>query len=308
MNYRNGFTYAANITVLTFALILFNVLDDNKEQFRILCLIALSIGSCSSLFYMFTIAEVRLTKEAAHYDAIYKRAQLGGNAPTTDGQKKKAKDVGEWLSDWNFYIHGIVYMVVRIAVNTTMTVQPFYLNLVTGYEVTEAQPTPVQLAIVPLLSYISSLIFSVFFQAKMTRCLRNRFLPMLISILIIIVSSAPLAFLNDDETWRNLVYPLSALQGIGMAIMLNTATSLISDVIGNDAENSAFVYGCYSLFDKFANGGLLFWIIDSYSDNGDALKYIMAFVPILCSILAYVLTFIGNKYFSHKLAKITGIK
>jgi len=35
--------------------------------------------------------------------------------------------------------------------------------------------------------------------------------------------------------------------------MLNTATSLISDVIGSDAENSAFVYGCYSLFDKFAN-------------------------------------------------------
>ncbi len=46
-----------------------------------------------------------------------------------------------------------------------------------------------------------------------------------------------------------------------MAIMLNTATSLISDVIGNDSENSAFVYGCYSLFDKFANGALLYWII-----------------------------------------------
>lgn len=47
--------------------------------------------------------------------------------------------------------------------------------------------------------------------------------------------------------------------------MLNTSTSLISDVIGNDAENAAFVYGMYSLFDKGANAGVLFWIVGSYS-------------------------------------------
>jgi hypothetical protein len=36
--------------------------------------------------------------------------------------------------------------------------------------------------------------------------------------------------------------------------MLNTGTSLISDVLGKDNESAAFVYGVYSLFDKFANG------------------------------------------------------
>lgn len=91
--------------------------------------------------------------------------------------------------------------------------------------------------------------------------------------------------------------------------MLNTATSLISDVIGNDSENSAFVYGTYSLFDKFANGILLFWIIAAgLLNEPEALKIIMAFVPILCSIIAFALTWAGNKFFSHKLAKITGIK
>jgi apolipoprotein N-acyltransferase len=90
--------------------------------------------------------------------------------------------------------------------------------------------------------------------------------------------------------------------------MLNTATSLIGDVIGKDAENSAFVYGCYSLFDKFANGALLFWMINSYSDEADALKVIMAIVPTLCAIFAYILVYIGQKYYSHRLAKITGIR
>ena len=142
----------------------------------------------------------------------------------------------------------------------------------------------------------------------MTRCLRNRLLPMLLSIVVIVASSAPLAFLGQNE-YSYLVYPFSALQGIGMAIMLNTATSLISDVIGNDSENSAFVYGCYSLFYKFANGALLYWIIAAYSeDHPDTLKWIMAIVPIICSILAFVFVFIVNKFYSNKMAKITGIQ
>jgi len=53
--------------------------------------------------------------------------------------------------------------------------------------------------------------------------------------------------------------------------MLNTSTSLISDVIGNDSQNAAFVYGVYSLFDKLANGSLLFFMVAAYSDNVKAL-------------------------------------
>ena len=90
--------------------------------------------------------------------------------------------------------------------------------------------------------------------------------------------------------------------------MLNTATSLISDVIGNDTANSAFVYGCYSLFDKFANGFLLQNMIAYFSDDVTALKYIVSLTPIACSFMTYILTYIGNKYFSSKMAKITGIK
>ena len=77
VNYRNGFSYAANITILSFALILFSVLDDNINQFRYLCFIALFIGSFSSIFYILTIKEVRLTQEAKDYDAIYKREIMG---------------------------------------------------------------------------------------------------------------------------------------------------------------------------------------------------------------------------------------
>jgi hypothetical protein len=90
--------------------------------------------------------------------------------------------------------------------------------------------------------------------------------------------------------------------------MLNTATSLISDVIGSDGANSAFVYGVYSLFDKFANGFLLYFIVANYAQNDTGLRYILGLAPIICSILAYFFTYIGQKFYSHKMAKITGIK
>jgi len=61
-----------------------------------------------------------------------------------------------------------------------------------------------------------------------------------------------------------LVYVCQAILGVGLAIMLNTATSLISDVIGNSDGAGAFVYGAYSLFDKVANGILLYWITVSF--------------------------------------------
>ena len=142
----------------------------------------------------------------------------------------------------------------------------------------------------------------------MTRYLRNRILPMLVSVVLILVSSTPLYFLNSEPSIRWLVYPLAALQGVGIAIMLNTATSLISDVIGNDSENSAFVYGSYSLFDKFANGALLYYVIKEYSNDASALKFVMSFVPTIASASALILVYLGQKFFSHKLAKITGVR
>jgi MFS family permease len=132
--------------------------------------------------------------------------------------------------------------------------------------------------------------------------------PMLVAIVIIAATSIPLVYLPAETNARYLVYPFVAVQGVGLAIMLNTATSLISDVIGSDAESSAFVYGVYSLFDKFSNGFLLFYIVATYPNDDEALRYIIGFAPIICAVLAYLLTFIGQKYFSHKLAKITGIR
>lgn len=107
-----------------------------------------------------------------------------------------------------------------------------------------------------------------------------------------------------------MVYPLSFIQGIGLIIMINTATSLISDVVGDDTENSAFVYAMYSLFDKISAATILFVVIKEYSEGQPtALKWCVALIPIIGSGCALFLCYIGDKFYSHKLARqITGVK
>ena len=89
---------------------------------------------------------------------------MHGDLPVVE---KKAvsggKTTGDWLRDCNFYLHGLVYTMARVAMVTTISIQPFYLTLVTGFETSIEKPTPIQLALVPLCSFLSSLVFSIFF-------------------------------------------------------------------------------------------------------------------------------------------------
>ncbi len=87
--------------------------------------------------------------------------------------------------------------------------------------------------------------------------------------------------------------------------MLNTATSLISDVIGKDADSSAFVYGAYSFFDKVANGVIIFIITSNYNHNDEALRWIIGMTPIICSISAFALTYLGKILYSERLARLS---
>ena len=75
--------------------------------------------------------------------------------------------------------------------------------------------------------------------------------------------------------------------------MLNLSTALISDLIGRDTTSAAFVYGAYSLFDKFANGILLFWLVAAYADQREPLSWIMAVVPTSCAVFCALGTWIG---------------
>jgi hypothetical protein len=64
-----------------------------------------------------------------------------------------------WFKEGQFYVYGIVYTLVRMAVNVVMTVQSFYLINVLKFEKTPKYPSPLAVALTPLFSYLLSLVF-----------------------------------------------------------------------------------------------------------------------------------------------------
>ena len=70
-------------------------------------------------------------------------------------------------------------------------------------------------------------------------------------------------------------------------------------MIGKHESSSAFVYGCYSFFDKLANGLILFFMTAYMLDEDHVtqIQLTMGLTPILCSIFAYVATVLGSKLY-----------
>ena len=118
-----------------------------------------------------------------------------------------------------------------------------------------------------------------------------------------IISSLPLYFLTVNVAW--IVYPIAIVQGVGTAILLNTSTSIISDVVGQDNTSSAFVYGFYSFMDKLANGIIISWLVAVYSEEEGPLRWIISMLPIISCSSALLCSWIATKLYSNRMAKIS---
>lgn len=126
---------------------------------------------------------------------------------------------------------------------------------------------------------------------------------MLVAIILTAAGSIPIFFLNKDS--RIGIFFCAPVVQVGLAIMINTSTSLISDVIGKDAESSAFVYGFYSFMDKIANGIAIERVLKLFEKDETGLKVIMAGLPIFCSLIAFLLTYLGKFLYADKLARLS---
>ena len=112
------------------------------------------------------------------------------------------------LKEPNFYIAGTVYILIRVAINVSSSVLNFYIYNVLKIKGTPENPNTIEIALVPLVSYIIQLIFSAFFMKKITKRLKNRFLLILLAIIFLAAGYVPLLFLNEDKKIRWLIYPL----------------------------------------------------------------------------------------------------
>ena len=173
VNGRNIFTYAANIFMLITSLIFFLTIASGPLCFRLLTIVCLSCGGITTIFYVISIKETQLSALALEYDKRFKAKVTGNhvnllNQTNIAKKESKGKTPADWLKECQFYLFGFVYMFARLALNCNATMMPFYLISVTQFNPLPGLATSPVIALVPLLTYISSLLFTLFLQKKIT--------------------------------------------------------------------------------------------------------------------------------------------
>lgn len=157
--------------VLLVALALFDLLDDSRLQFMVLVLSLLSLGVVINIVFLIFIREKELCQIA---DASYKELgamllasrmspELSPSPKTRMMRMKKRVTLKDWLKKPQLYWIGILYNMARLMSNYTTTMVAFYLVYVIniGEMVEDVTKTPWQLALVPLVMYIASVIASL---------------------------------------------------------------------------------------------------------------------------------------------------
>ena len=66
-------------------------------------------------------------------------------------------------------------------------------------------------------------------------------------------------FIMNDSIWTPIMLYIGMfIQGCGMANMMNSSTSLVSEMIGQDDEASAIVFASFNIIESFSNGGVAY--------------------------------------------------
>ena len=114
---------------------------------------------------------------------------------TKEQREEGGKSPMDWLKECQFYLFGLVYTFARIALNINATMMPFFMVGVLGFEAELTGISPA-IAAVPLITYSSSLLFTLYLQEYIIRRFANRLIPMIMALVVICIGSFPLLFIN----------------------------------------------------------------------------------------------------------------
>lgn len=192
-----------------------------------------------------------------------------------------------WMKKPDFYYYIIVYMFVRLSINITSTIIPFYMELVLGYPKTEDGGTPYEITVCLLISTLGSIFNSIILQKFIegkSNTGNKRIVLIIIATIFVSLGCIPLYFLT--ENLRYPIYLLGFIWGIGFSQGLSCVSSLINDVVGSKGDKGAFVYGAFSFADKLSCGIVLLFYLPIASENKEVLRISIPFFPPVTLIFA----------------------
>uniref|UniRef100_A0A3P9P1C9 Major facilitator superfamily domain containing 12a n=1 Tax=Poecilia reticulata TaxID=8081 RepID=A0A3P9P1C9_POERE len=252
--YRYAFTVIANITVYALAYLLFHGQAGEDEDslgpadtniFRNLSLIVLGIGAVFAAFFHLG------TTERPNHQA----------SRDSGGEEEEEEEEGErrpllpsstvsssllqwkcWLQQPSFYQVALLYMSTRLIVNLSQTYISMYLINTLGLP-------KKYIATIPLMMYLSGFLSSFIMKPVSKRI--GKSLTYFVGLLLIMAFSYWV--LLDDKMGQQ-IYGAAVLLGVGSATILVISLSMTAELISDQTQSGAFVYGAMSFTDKLANG------------------------------------------------------
>jgi len=197
-----------------------------------------------------------------------------------------------WMRRFDFWVYLVIYTFVRLSINITSTMIPFYMYLVLGYSTKDHKGTRFEIAVALVISTCGSVFNSIYFQKYLEGKLpgENRKIVMLIAFIMVSIGCLPIFFLTKE--FRVLIFFLCFFLGWGFSLGLSSASYLINDVVGSKGSKGAFVYGVYSFCDKLSCGIVLaIFLPFAKSDNYHFLEWLMPTFPPLTMIFALLVIY-----------------
>lgn len=157
-----------------------------------------------------------------------------------------------WLKEHQFYQVAVIYMSTRLVVNVSQVYLPMFIT-----ETVKLDKDSI--AIIPLVVYVSGFVTSLLM--RYVNKAAGRKITYFIGILFALGSCAWFWFLKSGSGSKQ-VYGAAILSGIGGSTMLVTSLAMCADLIKQNTESGAFVYGAMSFTDKLSNGAAIALIQD----------------------------------------------
>ena len=181
----------------------------------------------------------------------------------------------DWLRLRSFYQVMAVYSLTRLSTNVSQVYLTFFVTASLRMDQTA-------IAFVPLLLYIAQLSATFFMRPFAARFGRRNSMTLGAAL----IGAACGIMLTLDHSSANVVYAAMLLLGAGSAVVMIISVSMQSDLIANNTESGAFVYGAMSFADKLSNGIAIIAVQfagDSVSDGdkGSFVRVVNGLVPLV---------------------------
>ncbi|KAK2895759.1 major facilitator superfamily domain-containing protein 12-like [Channa argus] len=259
--YRYAFTVVANITVYAVAYLLFHtqsregddILNDSLGPvdipvFRNLSFSVLGIGMLFSIIFHVGTTENR--PDVGQRGEEEGRRRMEGMDEEEEGERRPLLPRPSssllqwkcWLQQPSFYQVALLYMSTRLIVNLSQT----YISM---YLINTLELPKKFIATIPLVMYVSGFLSS--FIMKPVSKLIGKCLTYFVGLLLIMAFSYWV--LLDDKMGQQ-VYGAAVLLGTGSATILVISLAMTAELISDQTQSGAFVYGAMSFTDKLANG------------------------------------------------------